>query len=54
MDSAVKKWRITKGEPVERKHKVMTYLLRRGYSHDLVKRVVKEACIQTGDEDTEF
>ncbi len=54
LDSAVKKWRITGGEPFERKRKVMTYLLRRGYSHDLVKRVVREASEQTAEDEGGF
>lgn len=54
LDSAVKKWRLTGGEPFERKQKVMTYLLRRGYSHELVKRVVREVSDQAPDEDADF
>ncbi|RAV03596.1 RecX family transcriptional regulator [Paenibacillus sp. YN15] len=54
LDSAVKKWRLTGGEPFERKQKAMTYLLRRGYSHELVKRVVREVSDQAPDEDADF
>ncbi|MFD0869111.1 Regulatory protein recX [Chlamydia abortus] len=35
-----KKWRQTKGEPRDKKRKVAAYLLRRGYSSAIVKRVV--------------
>lgn len=52
-ESALKKWRTAGGDPAERKRKLMTYLLRRGYSHDLVKRVVREASAQNDEEDEE-
>ncbi|MDF2927244.1 MAG: RecX family transcriptional regulator [Paenibacillaceae bacterium] len=37
-----KKWRTTGGELLERKRKVMAFLLRRGYSNELVSRVLRE------------
>ncbi|WP_438448296.1 regulatory protein RecX [Gorillibacterium sp. sgz5001074] len=43
-----KKWNITGGEGLEKKRKVMAFLLRRGYSSELVNRVLKEVA-QTAD-----
>lgn len=45
-----KKWRITGGELPDRKRKVMAFLLRRGYSNELVSRVVRELAAG-GDEE---
>jgi regulatory protein len=42
MELGMKKWRITGGEGLERKRKVMAFLLRRGYSNDLVNRVIRK------------
>lgn len=38
----LKKWRITGGEGLERKRKVMAFLMRRGYSNELVNRVIRK------------
>lgn len=51
-----KKWKITSGESLERKRKVMGFLLRRGYSNELVGRVLKrlvteESCDSSEDDE---
>lgn len=45
---AVKKWKATKGEPLEKKRKTGTFLMRRGYSGGLVSRVISELSRQDG------
>lgn len=41
MEIGRKKWKVTGGEGLEKKRKVMAFLLRRGYSNELVSRVMK-------------
>jgi regulatory protein len=52
-ETGTKKWRITGGEPLERKRKVMTFLLRRGYSNELVNRVVRELASGIDDDEND-
>ncbi|MCM3625876.1 RecX family transcriptional regulator [Paenibacillus glycanilyticus] len=53
--AAKKKWRSLKGENREKRHKLMAFLLRRGFPTDAVKQAVKaaidEAEIEQADED---
>jgi regulatory protein len=51
-DIGRKKWKITGGEPLDRKRKVMAFLLRRGYSNDLVGRVVRQLAQMDGEDGT--
>lgn len=43
-----KKWRITSGEPLERRRKVMAFLLRRGYSNAMAGRVIRQLAQSDG------
>lgn len=46
-----KKWPYLKGEPRERKHKLMTFLLRRGFPGHVVKAAVTQVISQPEDDD---
>ncbi|WP_238404369.1 RecX family transcriptional regulator [Paenibacillus paridis] len=48
--AAEKKWRSIKGEPFERKRKLIGYLMRRGFSSDIVKEAIKSIDL-TGEEE---
>nr|MBC9199497.1 RecX family transcriptional regulator [Paenibacillus sp. PL91] len=39
--AAEKKWRSVKGEPIDRKRKLIGYLMRRGFPSDIVKEAIK-------------
>jgi regulatory protein len=39
--AAEKKWRSIKGEPLDRKRKLLGYLMRRGFPSDIVKEAIK-------------
>lgn len=43
-----KKWRATKGEPLDRKRKTGAFLMRRGYSGGLVSKIISELCLRDG------
>lgn len=49
--AAIKKWPYIKGEPRERRHKLMNYLLRRGFPGSAVKEAVRQAIQQAEYED---
>jgi len=49
--AAEKKWRSLKGEPFERKRKLMGYLMRSGFPGDIVKDVIKSIDLD-GEEDS--
>lgn len=49
----LKKWNSTKGEFMERKRKTGAFLMRRGYSGELVSKVVRELGRQEGQENAE-
>lgn len=51
LELGAKKWRITTGEPYERKRKVLTFLLRRGFSGELAGRVLREIGAGSVEED---
>lgn len=53
LELGAKKWRTTGGEPLERKRKVMGFLLRRGYSNELVSRVIREIANRQEEEEIE-
>lgn len=46
-----KKWRITGGEPFDKRRKVMAFLLRRGYSNELVSRVIRQLALTVGEDE---
>lgn len=48
---AAKKWRTTGGETFERKRKVAAFLLRRGYTDEMVRQVLKRLAEQGIEED---
>lgn len=50
-DIGAKKWRITNGELFERKRKVMAFLLRRGYTEEMVRKAVNRLSEQGIGED---
>ncbi|MNZ82156.1 recombination regulator RecX [compost metagenome] len=50
--AAAKKWRSLKGEPFEQKRKLMAFLMRRGFSGDIVKDAIKS--IDENDHAAEF
>jgi regulatory protein len=49
-DTAKKKWSTTKGEPFERKHKLASFMLRRGYPSTMVNTVLKQVTGESLDE----
>ncbi|MEX2462298.1 MAG: RecX family transcriptional regulator [Paenibacillaceae bacterium] len=49
-DTAKKKWLTIKGEPFERKHKLASFMLRRGYSSAMVNTVIKRVTGEPMDE----
>lgn len=49
--AAEKKWRSLKGELIDRKRKLMGYLLRRGFTGDIVKEAIKSIDLEP-EEDT--
>ncbi|MGG1633508.1 RecX family transcriptional regulator [Paenibacillus sp. FSL K6-3182] len=49
--AAEKKWRSLKGEPFEKKRKLMGYLMRSGFPGDIVKDVIKSIDLD-GEEDS--
>jgi len=48
--AAEKKWRSLKGEPVDRKRKLMGYLMRRGFPGDIVKEALKSIDLNGEDD----